>query len=84
MPAMIGKWLVIIGGVNWGLIGIGMFMNQNWNVVHMILGFSPTIEAIVYILVGIAAVMKIFGCRCKKCMSGTCATDAPQSMPGKM
>lgn len=67
----IGKWLLIIGGINWGLIGIGMLMGNGieaWNVVHMIFVSLPVVEGIIYILVGIAAVMKIFGCRCKKCM----------------
>ena len=83
---MIGKWLVIIGGLNWGILGLGMLMGHamDWNVVHMILGSWPVVEAIVYILVGIAAVVKIFGCRCKKCMSGTCAADGSQPMQAKM
>jgi uncharacterized membrane protein YuzA (DUF378 family) len=74
---LIGKILLIIGGINWGLVGVGMLMNGDWNVVKMVLGSVPTIEAIVYILVGIAAVMKIFGCKCKKCMAacGACDTD---------
>lgn len=67
-PAMIGKILLIIGGINWGLVGIGMFMGSNWNVVSMLLGSWPMVEALVYVLVGIAAVMKIFGCKCKTCM----------------
>ncbi len=71
VPAMIGKILLIIGGLNWGLVGIGMLMNSDWNVVGKLLGSWPTVLAIVYILVGIAAVMKLFGgCRCKKCMAG--------------
>ena len=67
------KVLLIIGGLNWGLVGVGMLMNSDWNVVKMIFGSIPTLEAIVYILVGVAAIMKIFGCRCKKCMA-TCAS----------
>lgn len=63
----VAKVLLIIGGINWGLVGIGMLLGSNWNVVHLILGFSPIIEAIVYILVGVAAVVKIFGCNCHKC-----------------
>ncbi len=82
VPAMIGKILLIIGGINWGLVGVGMLMSKNWNVVEMLLGSWPTVEAIVYILVGVAAIVKIFGCRCKKCM-GTCAPDAA-SMDAKM
>ena len=67
------KILVTIGGLNWGLIGIGMMMNKDLNVVHMILGNWMTVEAIVYLLVGVAAVVKMFHCKCKKCMAGcTC------------
>ncbi len=67
--------LVIIGGLNWGLVGLAMLVSSgsNWNVVNLLLGSWPTVEAIVYVLVGIAAVMKIFGCKCKKCMEA-CAT----------
>lgn len=56
--------LVIIGALNWGLIGIGGFLGRDLNVVNMLLGTWPTVEWIVYILVGIAGVMKIFGGRC--------------------
>lgn len=70
---MIGKILLIIGGLNWGLVGVGMLMHSDLNIVHMLLGSWPAVEGIVYILVGIAAIMKIFGCKCKKCMAG-CAS----------
>jgi uncharacterized membrane protein YuzA (DUF378 family) len=73
---MIAKILVIIGGINWGLIGLGTLINgSDWNVVKMALGGMPKLEAIVYVLVGLAAVMKIFGCKCKKCMGGAFAMD---------
>jgi hypothetical protein len=70
VPMMICKILLIIGGLNWGLVGVGMLMGSNWNVVNMIFGSMPTLEAIIYILVGLAAIMKMVGCRCKKCMGG--------------
>lgn len=63
------KTLLIVGGINWGILGVGMLMGSDWNVVHMILGSIPTLEAIVYVLVGVAGVMRIFGCKCKKCTS---------------
>jgi len=71
---IIAKWLIIIGGINWGLVGVGMLLNSvsSWNLVHMIFGSMPAIEAIVYILVGIAAIIKIFGCKCHKCKDGSC------------
>jgi uncharacterized membrane protein YuzA (DUF378 family) len=53
--------LVIIGGLNWGLIGIG-----NWNVVNIILGTIPILEKIVYILVGLAALYTIYFAATKK------------------
>jgi len=42
--------LVIIGGLNWGLVGL-----LQYNLVEAILG-ATTLAAIVYILVGLAAV----------------------------
>jgi uncharacterized membrane protein YuzA (DUF378 family) len=75
--SMIGKILLIIGGLNWGILGLGMLLNKmpEWNVVGMLLGSWPTVLAVVYLLVGVAAIVKIFGCRCKKCMAAcTCET----------
>jgi uncharacterized membrane protein YuzA (DUF378 family) len=51
------------------LLGKGM----SWNVVDMILGSWPMLEAVVYVLVGVAAVLKLIGHRCKKCMNA-CAS----------
>ena len=72
--AMIAKVLVVIGGVNWGLVGLGMLLGTTggWNVVNMILGSVPTLEAIVYVLVGVSAIMVIFDCKCGKCQAGVC------------
>lgn len=80
---MAAKILLIVGGVNWGLIGLGMLLGKtdSWNVVAMVLGSMPTLEAIVYLLVGVAAVAKIFGYKCKKCMA-TCATCGTDSKMG--
>ena len=52
-----------------------MLMGNDLNVVHMALGAWPMVEAIVYVLVGLSAVMKIFGCRCKTCMAGASGMD---------
>ncbi len=82
--SLVIKILLIIGGINWGLVGIALLMgsDRNWNVVNLLLGSWPVVEGIVYILVGIAAVMKIFGCKCKKCMAG--CDDSEGSMKGSM
>lgn len=73
--SMVIKVLVIVGAVNWGLVGLGMLLGKGmeWNVVNMLLSSMPAVEGIVYLLVGIAGVAKIFGCKCKKCMAA-CAT----------
>ncbi len=64
--------LVIIGGINWGLVGLGDFMGSDWNVVHMILGSWPSIEWLVYLLVGIGALVLLFTHKrdCKMCNVG--------------
>jgi uncharacterized membrane protein YuzA (DUF378 family) len=49
---MIAMVLVIIGGLNWGLIAI----NPNWNLVEMLFGYWPIVAQLVYLLVGVAAV----------------------------
>lgn len=62
--------LLIIGGLNWLLIGLGSFMGGNWNVVNKILGSWPTVESLVYVLVGLAALYELFTHkgRCKDCV----------------
>lgn len=47
-----------------------MLVGMNLNVVNLILGNWSVIEAIVYILVGVSAVIALFGCKCKNCKVG--------------
>ncbi len=47
---MVAFVLVIVGGLNWGLVGL-----MNLNVVEMLLGATGLVN-IVYILVGLSAV----------------------------
>lgn len=63
--------LIVIGALNWGLVGIGAFAGGNWNVVNLILGSWPTVENLVYILVGLSAVYELVMHRstCKECSS---------------
>ncbi len=46
--------LVIIGGINWGLIGFFQY-----NLVDSILGISSLISRIIYALIGLAALYSI-------------------------
>ena len=52
--------LVIVGGLNWGLVGIGNFLNANWNLVNMLFGSIPTLESLIYVLVGAAALYELY------------------------
>lgn len=69
----------MVGGLNWGLVGVGMLMGINLNVINLLLGGVPTLEAAVYVLVGLAAVLKIFGCRCKTCMASCASCQTPDT-----
>ena len=60
--------LVIVGAINWGLVGIGMFFVgvdalASWNLVHLIfvtaLNF-PLLAAIVYLVVGLAGLYELY------------------------
>lgn len=56
--------LVIVGGLNWGLVGA-----FNFNLVSFIFGDGATLEKVVYIVVGIASLVNIGTClmKGKKC-----------------
>jgi uncharacterized membrane protein YuzA (DUF378 family) len=61
--------LVIIGGLDWGLVALGNWMGANWNVVNLLLGSWPTLENIVYLLVGLSAIALAVGHKkdCRAC-----------------
>ena len=48
---MVSFTLLIVGGLNWGLMAL-----FNLNLVNSLLGSMPSIEKLVYILVGVSAV----------------------------
>jgi uncharacterized membrane protein YuzA (DUF378 family) len=70
MAGCIAKILLIVGGLNWGLVGIGGFAGRDLNVVNMLLGSWPQVVWVVYILVGLAALWKLFSWN--KCCGGMC------------
>lgn len=49
---MVAFILVVIGALNWGLVGL-----FNLNVVNVVLGSISIVERIVYVLVGIAGIV---------------------------
>ncbi len=66
---MIAFILLIIGGLQWGLIGLGGFVGGNWDVLGMVFASMPQVLWIVYILVGLSALWIAFTHKrdCKMC-----------------
>lgn len=68
---MVAFLLVIVGAINWGIVGIGGFANFDGNVVKMLLGSFPMVEWLVYVLVGLSALWLIVNHKkdCRYCTS---------------
>ena len=64
--SLIAMILVVVGAINWGLVGLGGFMDSNLNLVNLIFGSWPTLEGIIYLLVGISGLMIGWACIQKK------------------
>lgn len=69
--------LVLVGALNWGLVGA-----FGWNLVNALLGNWPMVERVVYILVGLSALMMLMKGKCKKCHC-CCDGDKSCGMEGK-
>lgn len=65
MVHAIAYWLVIIGGVNWGLVGA-----FDWNLVEVLFGQWPIVVTVLYIAVGLSAIAMLFKHGCKACRPG--------------
>ena len=53
--------LVIVGAINWGLVGLQGLLNAgNLNIVNLLLRSIPILENIVYLLVGLAGLYTIY------------------------
>jgi len=61
--------LLVIGGLNWGLVALGIYMGKNLNIVNLLLGSWPQVETLVYLLVGLAALSLMFKHKhnCREC-----------------
>ena len=67
------SFLVIIGSLNLGLTGLGDLLGSDMNVLMMLLGSWPTLMSVLYLLIGLSAVMLGVGflkygkdCACNK------------------
>ena len=54
--------LVLIGALNWGLVGA-----FDLNVVNAVFGTWPGVERVVYVLVGLSAIALLFAGSCGPC-----------------
>lgn len=55
--------LLLIGGLNWGLMAI----NMDWNIVAMISGDMMWLERSIYGLVGLSAIAMLIKHKCPMC-----------------
>ncbi len=53
-PSHVAWWLIVIGAINWGLIGAFDF-----NLVNTLLGSISWLETLVYVLVGISGLLML-------------------------
>ena len=59
--AMTAKTLVVIGGINWGLVGV-----LKLDLVETIFGSIAILQQIIYIVIGLAALYMVYGTLMKK------------------
>jgi hypothetical protein len=54
--------LVVVGALNWGLVGIAYFVDSaaNWNVVNVLFDGIPEVEFAIYLLVGLASLYTVY------------------------
>jgi uncharacterized membrane protein YuzA (DUF378 family) len=64
---MISFILLVVGGLNWGLSALG------FNLVNMLVGGWPMVEKVVYLLVGVAAILEVVTHKgnCKMCQGNS-------------
>ena len=67
----IAFWLLIIGGLNWLLVGL-----FSWDVGMLFGGQMALVSRIIYVLVGLSAIVELFGHgkNCKQCESKPMST----------
>ncbi len=70
--------LLVIGGLNWLLVGL-----LGWDIGVLFGGMDAVVSRIIYILIGVSAVVEVVAHknRCKECDTGAAAPTA--SVPGQ-
>ncbi len=59
-----GWWLIVLGALNWGLMGL-----FEYNLVEAILGGWPWLVRLIYVFIGLAALLMLASAKgmCKMC-----------------
>jgi len=53
--------LIILGAINWGLIGVGAYMGgQNWNLVEILFKQWPEVINLAYVVIGVAGIWALY------------------------
>ncbi len=52
--------LLIVGGINWGLVGLGYFIKKDLNFINLLSAYYTQLPAIIYCVMGLAAIWLIF------------------------
>lgn len=52
---LVAMLLVVVGALNWGLVGL-----LNMNLVNALLGAWPSLEKVVYVLVGVSGLWMLY------------------------
>lgn len=56
----LARILLIIGGLNLGLMGLGIFIGKDLNFISLLSAFEPNLPAIIYAVIGLSAIILIF------------------------
>lgn len=56
----LAKILLIIGGINLGLVGFGLFIHKNLDFISLLSAFYPDLPAIIFSIIGLSAILLIF------------------------
>jgi uncharacterized protein len=67
MSHMVGFILLVIGGLNWLLLGL-----LGWEVGQLFGGMEAAVSRVIYVVIGLAAVYELVTHKthCKECMGG--------------
>ena len=70
--------LIVIGGLNWGILAV-----TGWEIGQIFGGMDAVISKIIYIVIGLAALLEAFTHKhnCRKCAEGAKPTAPPTPTP---